>query len=65
MKVRFLRDIFNAGTKIYEAGKEYDGDLARYVRRGDAVEVKDDHVHESPKGRHVKVGRGGGGGGGI
>lgn len=40
MKVKFIRDVFNAGNKMYEAGKEYEGDLERYVRRGEAEEVK-------------------------
>lgn len=41
MKVKFLVDYFDAGQKIFEAGKEYEGELAHFVRRGNAVEVKD------------------------
>jgi len=46
MKVKFTRDVFNAGTKIFEADREYSGDLARYVRRGEAVEVNGQPVVE-------------------
>lgn len=64
MKVEFLRDIFNAGTKIYEAGKVYEGDLERYVRRGDAVEANGKGAAEaSDQVANVRAGKGGKGGG--
>jgi hypothetical protein len=48
MKVKFIRDVFNAGTKIFEADREYSGDLARYVRRGEAEEVKGQAAAQPP-----------------
>jgi hypothetical protein len=48
MKVKFTRDVFNAGNKMYETGKEYEGDLERYVRRGEAEEVKGQAVAPKP-----------------
>lgn len=58
MKVKFQRDIFNAGTKIYEAGREYSGDLARYVRRGEAVEVKGQETAPEPASDKGSKGKG-------
>ena len=40
MKVKFLVDYFDAGQKVFEAGREYEGDLEAFVHRGNAVEVK-------------------------
>ena len=51
MRVKFLKDVFDAGTKAFEAGKEYEGDHGRHVRRGlaVAVAVKAAPVKEQPK----------------
>ena len=42
MRVKFTHDIYNAGTLIYERGEIRIGELERYVRRGQAIEVKED-----------------------
>jgi hypothetical protein len=40
MHVKFVRDVFDAGVKVHAVGDEKDGDFARHVRRGNAVELK-------------------------
>lgn len=41
MKVEFVKDVFVSGTKAFAVGQIIEGDdLAKYVRRGQAVESK-------------------------